>query len=208
VGETKLARWTEKVRYIPPVLTLQPPGVTPEVLAGVQEALLHEHQIEVVYLGPQDRRAKTLTLNPLVLVQRGPVSYLVASAFGYDDVRLYALHRMSRPHQLEASVRIPVGFSIDAYLQGGALDFGLGRPIKLKVRVREDLAYYLTETPLAADQRMVSRGGGYELTVTMPDSWQLRFWILSQGDGITVLSPAFLRRDIQAQLKSALAAYQ
>lgn len=42
------------------------------------------------------KAASTYHLHPLALVVRGPVTYLVATASDYPDVRLYALHRIQR----------------------------------------------------------------------------------------------------------------
>jgi predicted DNA-binding transcriptional regulator YafY len=39
------------------------------------------------------------------------------------------------------------------------------------------------------------------------DSWQLHFWILSQGPAITIIQPVSLKRQIVSQLKDALANY-
>jgi predicted DNA-binding transcriptional regulator YafY len=35
------------------------------------------------------------------------------------------------------------------------------------------------------------------------DSWQLQWWILSQGDGIEIIAPKALRKAIGDSLKSA-----
>ncbi len=207
LSPNKLAAWMDKVRYVPAALELQSPRVQPEVLAQVQEALLQEHQMELRYTGPGDRKAKELRLHPLVFIQRGPVSYLAATAFDYTDIRLYALHRISRVHALDSTRQVPAGFDADAYLRSGALGFGGGEKFPLRAGLTKELAYYLAETPLGNDQELRPRGDGYELKVSVVDSWQLRFWILSQGSALAVLSPAKLRCSIRAELQSALAAY-
>lgn len=201
------SRWSEKVRSVPASLNLCPPRVSPDVLSLVQEALLKETQIRVAYLAPQDPKHKELTLNPLSFIQRGPVPYLSATAFDYDDVRLYALHRMSRPVLLKEPREVPVDYTTDAYIKSGALNFGAGEVIQLKATVSDELAIYLTETPLAEDQKIKASGGHYELTATVQDSWQLSFWILSQGAAITVHQPAALRLAIMDVINQARGNY-
>jgi len=56
----------------------------------------------------------------------------------------------------------------------------------------------LEETPVSNDQKITIRAGLHTLTATVPDSWQLHFWIRSQGAAITVLKPASLRESIIA----------
>ncbi len=143
-----------------------------------------------------------------MFIQRGPVAYLVATAFDYADPRLYALHRITRPRLIATPRNVPAGFEVEKYLQSGALGFGGGDPLVLRAHVSAELAYYLAETPLATDQQLKARGEGYELKATVVDSWQLRFWILSQGSSLRVLSPAPLRRSIESELEAALAAYR
>ena len=148
-----------------------------------------------------------LRLHPLGLVQRGPVTYLVATAFTYTDVRLYAVHRITGANVQAEPAHRPDGFSLDDYIAQGALQFGDGRTIRLKARVSPWLADILTETPLTADQRLERAGEEFRLTATITDSWQLRWWILSQGQGITVLEPEALRKEIGGELRKCLANY-
>lgn len=39
-------------------------------------------------------------------------------------------------------------------------------------------------------------GAIYRLTASVTDTWQLRWWILSQGADIEVIKPVAFRRDI------------
>ena len=202
------SRWLDKVRHVPPTLPLLPPKIVDGVLATVQEGLLTDRQLEIAYQRPGDEEAMALRLHPLGLVQRGPVTYLVATAFTYTDVRLYAVHRITGASVQAEPAHRPDGFSLDEYIAQGALQFGDGRTIRLKARVSPWLADILTETPLTADQRLEPIGDELRLTATITDSWQLRWWILSQGAGMTVLEPDTLRREITQTLKRTLKGYR
>jgi len=202
-----MARWSEKVRFVPPTLVLRPPHIRPNVVDVVQEALTAGRQIEVRY-APFNEKPRELTLNPLSLVLRGPVSYLVATAFAYTDVRLFALHRMESARMGGQACAVPEGYNIDAHIDAGALNFGSCEPLLLKAALSDELATYLSETALGEDQKISHRNGRWELTVTVRDTWQLQFWILSQGSAITVLSPKAYRERIHAALRNALQNYQ
>lgn len=78
------AKWTEKVRYVSPSMPFLPPQIDSAVLDAVHNAMLNEHQIEVEY-GKAAGEQKTYRLHPLALVQRGQITYLVATAFDYED---------------------------------------------------------------------------------------------------------------------------
>jgi predicted DNA-binding transcriptional regulator YafY len=207
VDTHRYARWAEKIRYIPANQTLLPPKVQPKVLATVQEALLSDLQLDVLYTGPQSPKAQNLTLHPLGLVQRGSTPYLVATTFEYPDVRLYAIHRMSQATLSSEPAATPPDFKLDTYLATGALNFGAGDTIILKAWLTDDLAIHLTETPLSTDQQIVYKAKRYHLTATVKDTWQLHYWILSQGSGITIISPAELKAAIADTVKAASANY-
>ena len=201
------ARWADLVRYVPPGLPFIPPAMAPGVLPAIQEVLLHQRQLQVVYLKAGADEPKEYTLHPLSLIQQGARSYLVATAFEYDQPQLYAVHRMASATVLDESVKLPKGYSLDAFIASGAAQFGSGEIIPLNARVSEDLARLLEETPLSKDQKITTRSGVHTLTATVPNSWQLQFWIRSQGPAIAVVEPAALRKSIIASLKETLANY-
>lgn len=190
-----VAGWTDKIRVVPPTMPLLAPAVDEGVLQVIQQALLDEVQIECRYRSI-DGRESAQRLHPLALVQRGSVGYLVATAFSYADPRLYALHRFRAAEIVEEPIVRPDGFDVDSYIAKGALQFGNGKMLRLKASVDEELAAYLAETPLADDMVIKERKDDFVVTATVPDSWQLRWWVLSQGVAIEILGPKKLRDEL------------
>jgi predicted DNA-binding transcriptional regulator YafY len=142
------------------------------------------------------------------LVVRGGATYLVATAYEYEDARLFALHRFESVSRNYEIAKVPKGFKLASYLDAGALQFGSGGVVRLVARIRDGLARHLEETPLAANQKLKAVEGGVQLIVSVPDTWQLHWWILSQGSSIVVLSPDVLRERIAKSLLDAAANYQ
>lgn len=204
--EHPLARWSTKVRYVPANLTTLPPKVGSNVMDVMYEGLLAERQIEVDY-APFNEKNRNYVLHPLSLIQKGGTPYLVATAFDFKDVRLYALHRMRSAKVTEEKGEIPDGYSVDRYISSGAMEFGSGKALKLKAEVGADLGIYLSETPIAEGQDIKYRHGRWILTAEVRDTWQLHFWLLSQGSEITVVSPKSLRLRIRAAHEAALKGY-
>lgn len=190
------ARWADKVRQVLPALPLLPPKISDGVLESVQDALLSEKQLQVAYKRPDAAESQELRLHPLGFVQRGPVSYLVATVFDYTDIRIFAVHRIQTAKCLVESSRRPDGFSLDDYIGLGALHFGGDKTIRFSANVTDWMAKILSETPLSGDQQIKQIGDDFRLTATVADTWQLRWWILSLGHGITVLKPLGLRQEI------------
>ncbi len=200
------AHWQDKVRHVPPTLPLLPPVIDQEVLEVIQQALLYDQQIEVEYQTVHADKCSRQILHPLALVQRGSVTYLVATAFNYQDKRLYAMHRIRQANSLnEPSIR-PADFNLDAFIASGALQFGTGT-LKLQAWITDDLVIYLTETPLSQDQSLEKTADGYHLSATVSDSWQLRWWILSHGSFMVILQPLSLRNEIAGIMQQSVQKY-
>lgn len=194
------AKWADLVRYVPPGLPLLKPAIDPVVSQSIQGALLQRQQLQVNYRGLGAENPKELILHPLAFIQQGERSYLLATTFNYPDALYYALHRIETVQTLAETAKRPSGFSLDEFLAKSGGQFGDGKMISLKANLTENLAEILRETPLSSDQKITTRAGKITLTATVKDSWQLNFWILSQGAYITVLKPVLLRKSIISQL--------
>ncbi len=191
-----LSNWNDKVRVVPAGLNLLPPKIDPLVLETVQNALLADEQLEVQYRSAHRDQPTEQTIHPLGLVQRGPASYLVATAFDYQDARIYALHRIASATRTCRKINRPPGFSLDGYIKTGALEFGDGEFIRLKASISHHLGKLLEETPLSSDMMIKKRRQDSLLSCTIADTWQLHWWILSHGSEIEVLEPETLRQAV------------
>lgn len=211
-SNNKNAAWAHKVRIVPPSLPLLPPEVNADALREIQDALLNDEQVEAEYRSASTGEAKPMTLNPLALVQRGPVTYLVATAFKYHDPRLFAMHRFSSAKRSYLPSEKCEGFDIDAYIAQGGLQFGNPEAdcgeIELNALVEEGLARILAETPLAAEQKLEQEHDGrWRLRATLHDTMQLEWWLLSQCTSVEVVEPSALRERIAGRLHEAASRY-
>jgi len=206
--ESASARWVSKVASVQPSLSVMPPEVDQDHLDVVQKALMDDVQIACRYYAAHKDQTHELTLNPLGLVQRGQITYLVGSAEPFADVRLYVLHRFEAAQLLDQPTRKPTGFDLQGYIDSGAMQFGIPRRIQLRAWVTDGLARLLNETPLSEDMLLVDEEDGASLTATVNDTWELKWWVLSHSGSIQVLEPAELRSELRARLESALALHQ
>lgn len=155
--------------------------------------------------------ASKYLLHPLALVQNGLQLYLLAFVDGYQDIRLFAVPRI-RSAQLSSQPAVrPADFQLQSYLQSGALQF-VSEPaiFTLDARVDNTLANLLAEAPLGSQMHLAPAAGPgwWQLTTAISDSWNLRLWLQSQGSRIEVLSPPWLRQQMQDELQRTLALYQ
>ena len=205
-----LKRWPEKVRVALPGQPMQSPRMSRAVRDSVTEALLTERQLEIRYRRPGDTEAQAWRIHPLGLVQRGRIFYLAVRLFDYEDVRTITLHRIERASMLETAVQPPKDFSLDRWLDDGAMGFGDGGSLKLVVELHDGAGHHLLESPLSDDQKIVSidkEAGRLRITATVQDTEQLRWWLLGFGGKAEVIAPTGLRRDVAARLRKGVRRY-
>ena len=202
------AQWTQKIRVVQPSLPLIPPIIPPNVLEQVQQALLSNQQLKVSYRKAGATEAQDKMLHPIALVQRGTVSYLVATAFSIDKPLLFALHRIESAVVLDTLAQTPEHFNIDEYIAKGGLHFGGGELLELEILVEPWLHDILKETPLALNQQLLLIDKQYLIKATVANTPQLQWWILAQGDAITVLQPESLRTNIKETLEKTIQRYR
>jgi len=72
----------------------------------------------------------------------------------------------------------------------------------------EGAAWHLTERKLSEDHELKkSADGRYHLTATVPDTLELRWWLLGFGEGVEVLAPNALRKEFKAMTTSMAQMY-
>lgn len=207
-----VANWADKVAAVPPALAGLPPRVLPPVRVAVAEALLLERQIDVRYQAGPAGPIKAYRLHPLGLVLRAGAVYLVATRGLGDAPAFFALHRLGAVEVRTEPVAHVAGLDLQSALAPSGGQFGVpaGKTatVRLHLAVDGPAAAYLAESPLSADQSVTARADGrHDVHATLPDSWELRWWLLSRGPAVEVLSPRPLRREIATALRRALAHY-
>lgn len=194
--ESPVGRWNRRIAVLPFGHQLIPPQVQPQVMSVVNDALLNSRKFEAHYRAMGDKRARALVVNPLGLVYREGVFYLVATAWDYADPRHFALHRMSNAEIRSETAIVPAGFDFQRYVrEEKAFDYPLGRKIKLELKVDDWLARHLDECRLAMDQQIRSIADSEQSLVlaTLEETDQLFWWLRSLGPSLEVLKPLSLR---------------
>lgn len=205
-----LAHWSDCVRALPNGKALQPAEIDPDIWSQVADALLDKRQLEVLYMSRSKGQPKHLRLHPLGIVSRHSVSYLIAVVDGYTDARQFALHRIQQVTRLEAPVESGHGFDIDGYIQGGGFNSpGPVERVELVVDVAAQVAWLLSETPLAADQRLQSLPDSQWLRVcaSVPDDQETLWWLFGLGENVRVHAPQSWAHAIRTRLIDAQALY-
>ena len=205
----KLASWRKKVAIVPPNQPLIPANYPVTIIEAVHFALLNEQQLEITYVSREQAETKTYPIHPLGLVQRGAVTYLIATLYTYPDIRLLAVHRIKAAKVLEEPIISPPNFNLTQYISQGAFGFDESGLIELVVRFTLGAAEHLLETRLSLNQQIVpDQAGWVRLQATVPNTAQLRWWLMGFGEGVEVLKPVSLRQEFADMARALNGIYQ
>lgn len=196
-----LAGWPDKVCAVPEWLPRIAPKVRPVVNEVVSEALLLGRKLELTYDARHDGERKTFKCNPLALVQRGPVIYLlVGTSPKRSTVLMLAMQRIVSAERLDSASVPPRDFDLQSWLASGAMQFEPKGEIRLELAVTPDIARGLEEAPLTHDQNLVPMPDGrWSLSATIGWTAQLEWWIRGMAETVDVIQPLELRDAILAR---------
>lgn len=208
----QLSLWPDKVCVISRGPTLRPPPINPAVQMAVEQALLHDRQLQLVSRSKHGDQPKRYVAHPCGLVIRDGVFYLIATLRDYPNPRHLALHRISIAEVMRDRAKRPRGFTLKKYVAKEQL-FSYptqGGLIHLDVLFEAKTAIHLRERPLARNQRLttMTEDGRTRLRATLRDTHELRWWLLGFGDKIEVLGPKSLRKEFAEMARRMAARYQ
>lgn len=203
--------WLDKVQIIYRGQPLMPPKIKVEVLETVHEALFYNLRFSANYKRRNAPPLTDCTVNPLGMVYVNKTPYLVCTLWDYGEVKQLALHRIETATLLDLPARGIEGFSLAAYVkEQKEFDYPEGSDkFKLVARFTPSAAHHLEETPLAEDQQTRRLANGQvEVSATVQNTSQLRWWLLGFGDQVEVLKPGKLRSEMAVTAKGMTEMYK
>ncbi len=118
---------------------------------------------------------------------------------------------MSAASLLDSPAQMPPSFDLNAYIDDEAA-FGYpvtSREVEIAVLFTLEAAAHLHERRLAEDQQLEVREDGLTLLrATVPDTQELRWWLLGFGDQAEVLAPERLRSEFEATVRRLFDKYR
>ncbi len=208
--------WSEKVRIVTNGFEFQShKDADEDVLTNVYKCLFEGKKFNAVYKNQGDINQdviekKTYRFSPHWLVARGGVLYLVATLWNYKDLRHFAVHRLSDIEPLDESVTLIDG-TLEEYIKTGVFQYPVDKTkekVILKVRIAPSVSYIFEEKYLSEDQEMtIVSETAINVSATVLDTWELRYWLLSLSANIEVLEPACIRNWMAGESKKLAAIY-
>jgi predicted DNA-binding transcriptional regulator YafY len=168
--------------------------------SGIGNAGVATEQAHLGHVSPAQWEGRQgVCRQPLGLVVRDQTIYLVCTLWDYPDIKQLVLNRVhSATLQDEPATRLK-GFDLDKYIAEG--EFGLpavsGKKLNLVADFSRAAAVTILERALDKNQKVEDIDENtVRLTATVPDTRELRWWLLGFGDQSEVLEPKTLRGEL------------
>ena len=204
--------WMNKVRVIPRSQRLIQPRIDEEILRVIFESLINDQKFVGRYIRKGMRVSSEVLINPLGIVFREGLTYLVATQEEETDVLLFALHGFRGAVPSNESSSVPKGFKLDRYLNTqGPFDSYKGKYVTLEFKASSNVIQSLRETPLSHDQGLSPCEGEDEwdaVKVRIRETDQLKRSLLSFGPEIVIMKPTHLREWAHEKLTNAAKRYE
>lgn len=211
MSASQMTAWQRKILAVPPTQPLQAPMVPRNIRDVIYSALARNERFRGTYRLKNGTLRNDFVFNPLGVVLRGHITYLVATLFDYGDVRLYAMHRFQHVEAMvDEPAQTPPGFDLERYaLEEQSLGYpGEHGLIELDVTFFNNAGQHLTESPLAKDQEIDSpEPGQHRLRAKVLETEQLTWWLLGFGPNVRVDGPPHLRERLHHAAQAMLDHY-
>ena len=200
MDKSSIKKWRDNVRVIPQWQTLIAPSINEKAEAVIYEGLLKGQQLEVSYLKRGEIKAQTRTVNPLGIVLQGVVHRLICTMKeDQSSPRHLPIHRFKSAQWNGKNSITPKDFNLDNFIEDQNIGFLVTNKIlNLEVIFDSMAGFHLTETPISKNQILKQlEDGSYLLKVKLPDTSQLRWWLLGFGSQVEVVKPVSLRKEFE-----------
>lgn len=196
--------WIDRVRIEPATQPLIAPHIDLDSKDNIYHALFYQQQIKACYTRSNRSEASEYTLNPIAIIQRGVIIYLLATRIDDPEViiRTFALHRFASVEILEGTAQTPDGFQLDRYLDAGGMGFthpllsqlpDHGKNTAIELTFTKQAGKSLTESQLSEDQTvMVNADDTLTIKATVNMTSQLVWWLRGFGYGLLGAKPELL----------------
>lgn len=201
-------RMLDRIWIMPRGLQLIPPKISAQIFDDLMRAILDSCEVTIHYRKPSEETSRERIIEPLGLVERSGVYYVVAREKYRSHAKNWALHRISHIKH-NSPFAYPRDFNIGDWANSGGLNKQFSpEKIELVLRLSSDAGAHLLESKVGHDQRScVQSDGCIELRSTVSNTVELRWWLMSLAHECEVVSPDSLRKEIHEMLQSALRNY-
>ena len=195
--KSNLSRWRKRVKVIPESIRFKLPNIKTEVRQKIYQAVYQGAKFKARYRKRGERKANSRLINPLGIVVKGSMTYLICMIDqDFDTPRYLPLQRFESVELLDAHSEDPPNFDLDEFIHESNLGFSFSKKLYyFEAIFDKTLAFHLLETPLNNTQTYRELADNKLLIkARVPDTLQFEQWLMSFGSDVEILKPAKLRK--------------
>jgi predicted DNA-binding transcriptional regulator YafY len=178
-----------------------------QIIARALEATIHLRQARITYYSKSSDRTKDYVVHPYRLAYAQGGLYLLAFVTEYDEVRTFAVERISDLSLLEERFTPVEDLPETAFPH--SLGVHSGPPEHVEIEFQAEVADYVRARQWHASQQIrETPSGGLAVSLDVCLDRSLRSWILSFGPFARVMAPEGLAQSIARELADATAQYE
>lgn len=197
---------TERISFQP----LQTREISQKVWVTLFKALRFNRVIRLTYTKADSGEPEERLVEPLHLACIGGEWYLVAYCRLRNDIRHFALSRVTFVRQMKKSFE-PREFDPDEYFKNRFARF-VGEPGKeynVVIRFSKETARWVMERTWHQKQRVKKhRDGSITLSFPVPALYEIKRWVLQWGADAEVLKPKQLRDSVAKEVETVAKKYR
>ncbi len=179
-----------------------------DIFELLMQGVVARQLVEFDYLSLRARRPERRRVAPYHLACINNQWYLIAQDQARQDLRTFALTRISGVTKLKSSFRRPPDFSVSEMLSGSFAAFQAGKTEGVRIRFDSVAARLVSERQWHGSQEIRQiAAGGIEVTMQIGVAPDLESWILGWGDHAEVIEPIALRDRIMRTIGRMAAKY-
>ena len=211
-SKSEYLNWKAKVAWYPEGYSNHMGDISdinPAVFDAISQAVFLDKKIKAKYFPRYKEDSKSSEINPLGLVNRGSIVYLVATYWNYDNVVHLPLYRFTSVEILEKETHKPAGFDLQTYIEEGGLlkkEFD-GEEVQVTLKASKYLLEHFQERPPGVPGTFRSDEENKTATFNQIITNEFIWWLRAMGPSVKVLQPESLIDTLKKDLEKTLAQY-
>lgn len=179
-------------------------------LTPIIEAMRDHRRIRLTYKSFRHDDPSTFSVSPYCVKVYQQRWYMLALSEGYPKPYIYALDRMEGIELLNEAYQLPAGFDPEAYFRPVMGVSGMEEKCEVvRIRVLDWQVPYLRTLPLHPSQKEILKEDDYSVfEYCLVPNYEFRQEVFRNMSGMEVLSPAWLRKDIQTEAEAIVSQYR
>ena len=182
-----------------------------QFLTPIIEAMKGSYEIEITYQGFFKDEPHTFNIQPYCVKVFKQRWYVIGVSPFYQDIRVYALDRIHELNITDTKFKMPKDFNPqDLFIHHFGIIINEDIDVeKIQIKVFGKQSNYLRALPLHHSQKEIEITEDYSIfEYLLKPTYDFYMDLLSQGDTIEILSPAYVREKMQEIIENMAKRYR